>query len=118
MPTPVFTWTPSYTSSITWKPRVLKMQFGDGYEQVVPDGINNKPMMFNIVFRKISDVEAEAIIDFLEARGEAEAFLWTAPAPHDDTQRIWKTEGGYQYVWDESNGNTITTIFKQVFAVT
>ena len=38
---PYFFWSPSYNISTSHSPRIKAIQFGDGYEQRLKDGINN-----------------------------------------------------------------------------
>lgn len=73
-----FTYCPAFGASDTTKPRVLKAQFGDGYQQRAGDGINIAPRQWSLSFsRKQSDIDA--IRAFLEARNGIESFTWTPP---------------------------------------
>lgn len=74
-----FTWTPSVSSSVASQPRIRSMRFGDGYEQRAADGINANLARWAVTFENRSDAEAQAIADFLAARGGVEAFDWAPP---------------------------------------
>ncbi len=76
-PNATFTWVPDYDSEVTKAPRVLTAEFGDGYAQVAPDGINNNPATWSLSFKSRTDEEAGEIVDFLETQGADEAFWWT-----------------------------------------
>jgi phage-related protein len=110
-----FNYVPSYSSQVESSENVLEMDFGDGYSQVAPDGINSKPLVFSILFRKISDSEVSAIVSFLDSQGNSKVFKWTPPAPYA-SEKMWRQKGGYRFSWDESNGNTVTATFVQVFS--
>lgn len=58
--------------------RVRKVQFGDGYEQVAGDGINNKKTTHNL--RVIGNkVEMREVCDFLEAHSGYIPFIYKDP---------------------------------------
>ena len=66
-----------YTKERT--PRVLKVEFGDGYEGSAKDGINNNPLKISFTWGDIDDTEKDLIMDFLDARGGSESFDYTLP---------------------------------------
>ena len=47
---PHFFWKPSYSANINKRPRVKSIRFGDGYEQIIADGINNNLNVIDITF--------------------------------------------------------------------
>lgn len=57
--------------------KVKKAPFGDNYSQRVRDGLNHLSRTWNLTWENLTDVEANAIEAFLEARGGDEAFSWT-----------------------------------------
>lgn len=59
------------------EPKVRAAKFGDGYEQRVPEGINNNLQKWSMAFTKRSGTDVDAVYDFLEARGGWESFDWT-----------------------------------------
>ncbi|MDT8372130.1 MAG: phage tail protein [Gammaproteobacteria bacterium] len=71
-----FSYSPDQSASLTKSPRVRSIQFGDGYQQRVPDGLNTQPRTWSLTFNRnsidIVDIEA-----FLVARNGVEAFDWT-----------------------------------------
>lgn len=74
-----FTWLASYPASQPVQPKVLKAQFGDGYEQRVGDGINTLRRTWNVQFNLRLVAEIDEIENFLRARGGSEAFDWIPP---------------------------------------
>lgn len=71
---------PSYSSSLNLKPKILEAKFGDGYEQAVADGINNKPRMYSLMFNNLDVVDGDAIEAFFDTNDTATTpFDWTPP---------------------------------------
>jgi phage-related protein len=78
MATQTFTWKPLRDPVGTVALRVLKAQFGDGYQQTAADGINNKTQSWPLQFRGKA-VKVTPIRDFLDARQGYQSFFWTPP---------------------------------------
>lgn len=89
---PHFIFTPSYNHSVNIEPRVRNVQFGDGYEQSIPDGINNTLMVLEVNFDLRSEHEARAINHFLEKRRGSESFVFT-PTPPYNLEKLFKCRG-------------------------
>lgn len=82
---PYFSWTPSYNVAVNHNPKTVTVNFGNSYEQRIPDGIFNNLIRINAKFDLRSEAEATAIIHFLRARKGAESFcLKSLPAPYAD----------------------------------
>ena len=76
-----FTAEPSYSSSVSVKPTILEAKFGDGYEQAVGDGINNKPRMFDLKFNTLGSTAGNDIETFFDTNDTATTpFDWTPPS--------------------------------------
>jgi phage-related protein len=75
-----FSWVPSYSSDLSVQTRIRQVRFGDGYAQQSPDGLNNQPESYSLVFDKRSKTEAAQIAAFLRAEAAAcRYFLFTPP---------------------------------------
>jgi phage-related protein len=74
-----FTWIPSFTPSVNEEPRTIENNFGDGYRQLIADGINNTPKVWELQFNNRTIDEANDIRDFLAACNGVEAFDFTDP---------------------------------------
>lgn len=125
-----FIWIPSYASGVQYAPRIREFKAGDGYFQSSPDGINNFPLKYTLVFNKIRSVSivgglpgADVILAFLKARGGLEPFYWTPP---DDNNGPYTSSLGlpaYLFVckppWgktaEESNADSLEMTFDQTF---
>lgn len=60
-------------------PRTFTVQFGDGYEQRVANGINNLEQKFSVEFRNRTKEEIDDIIAFFVNKGAVTAFNFTYP---------------------------------------
>lgn len=58
--------------------RVRSIQFGEGFKQEVKDGLNNRDDSWAVTASGYVTA-LQTVLDFLDARGGAEAFLWTNP---------------------------------------
>ena len=110
--TSTFTWNPDYNAGGDFAPRVLSSKFGDGYEQRVPDGINNNPGSWALTFANRTNADGDAIDGFLQAAGGYLWFWWTPPRAAVAVKVVCKK-------WKKSepgpNGTTVTATFDQVF---
>lgn len=89
---PHFIFTPSYNHAINIEPNVKTVQFGDGYEQSIPDGINNTLLKLEINFDLRNESEARAINHFFNQRKGAESFVFTPTAPYN-LEKLFKCRG-------------------------
>ena len=107
-----FAWEPTsagYAPTTTMLVRTA--QYGDGYAQTVPDGINNVSSNYSLVFIK-NRKDMAAIIAFLDAHQGATAFYFT---PLFRPQGLYKCPG---YTGPTKDGNvyTLTATFNESFA--
>ncbi len=108
---PYFTWRPNFKFSNKNVPRVKVIQFGDGYAQYVPDGINNLLLNYNFVFEG-SLHSTTAVLHFLATRNGTESFCFLPPAPRGQILRFICQE--WSDVQEFYNNYTIEATFKQV----
>jgi phage-related protein len=99
------------------KPRVLKVSFGDGYEQRLQDGINNLTQNFAISFNNRSKQEIDDIVDFFDAQAGVTAFDFTFPDPDggggETTIKVVCEDYNQIYVNNEINSCSAT--FRRVY---
>lgn len=103
---------PEYAATQPIKPKVLRVSFGDGYEQRIPDGLNNIKRSWSLTYqKKTSDIDT--IEAFLKVTKGAAAFTWTPPRG-DVGNWIVSAEG-----WTRDVANygyeKITVTFEEVF---
>lgn len=75
---PEFKWIPDLGVSVSSKPLVSVVSFGDGYELRVAESLNRVKKSYDLTFTKPLS-EAREIIAFLEEMGGLSAFRWTSP---------------------------------------
>lgn len=78
MATETFSWIADKGPSGEFTYRTRTAQFGDGYAQVVSDGINAESQSWPLTFTGMK-ADVVAIRDFLRRHGGAKSFLWTPP---------------------------------------
>jgi len=66
--------------------KVLEAEFGDGYSQPTPDGINNIRETVDLSWNGLTEFEMKQIYGFFVARKGAEPFYYK-PAGHDRTAK-------------------------------
>lgn len=108
---PYFFWIPSYNSNINIRPALKKIQFGDGYSQSIPDGINNILLPFSLIFDKRTDMEARAILHFLNTRKGNESFVFTPPFPFN-TNKLFRCEE-FNHTQVFANNHTVNAVFSE-----
>lgn len=105
-----FNWFPDLGSQQSVKPAVSTAQFGDGYSQRSPTGLNTLPQTWTVTFTRSRTIGL-AILAFLRARKASESFNWTNPLNEAGVYICEK--------WSESSDQPgmikITADFKQVF---
>ncbi len=106
-----FTWIPSIGASLTIRPTVKRVAFGDGYEQRLAFGLNTQPEVWSLEFRSRTSADAAAIDGFFRERGAVQPFVWTSPSGLTGkfTCEEWSRSV------DEPNIETVRATFKQVF---
>lgn len=67
-------WVESAGTQLTERPRVKSAQFGDGYQQLAPDGINSLAQEWEMVFDGVDDTVADDMVAFLRTQGGTQPF--------------------------------------------
>lgn len=75
--TDTFIWKPTSTGGGTANAVVRRVQFGDGYRQVAPDGLNPRTRSYQLTFTG-SQASINEIIGFLDAH-VGRSFYWQGP---------------------------------------
>jgi phage-related protein len=112
---PNFFWQPSYQSSVKIEPRVKKIQFGNGYQQRIPDGINSELKNLNLTFENRSEIETVSILHFLEERGGQQSFVYNVPTIYAKPSSISKfIAPNWETNYNFYNNYSIKTVFEEV----
>lgn len=84
-----FNYTPSWDSEVEDDHRTLRAQYGDGYDQESPDGINAVRQMWSLRYDIVPIADETAIRAFFAAR-VGQSFTWTPPG---GSEKRWKLNG-------------------------
>ena len=104
--------TPRYNSVENIAPKIITVQFGDGYKSRNTFGLNQNPKSYNLSF-VFSVADGYKILDFLDKRAKnAESFTFTPPAT--STARKFICEK-YSRTNVYLNRVTISATFEEVF---
>ncbi len=95
--------------------RELAGQFGDGYKQVAPDGINNKIDSWNITWGNLTIAEATTVETALNTVGSWGILTWT---PFGETLKKYRMDKSGYIRKAKGKGNGVIIIsckVQQVF---
>lgn len=99
------------------KPRIIKIQFGDGYEQRVQEGINNINQEFAVSFTNRPKAEIDDIMAFLDNKAGTTAFDFTYPDTNasgaERTVKVVCEDYTQSYSYDDFYSCTAT--FRRVY---
>lgn len=108
----VFTFSPSFSPVSQRQPRVLRLQFGDGYEQRSPDGINHDLRSWSLTFQHCPSAEADQIEAFFVTNQTAiQPFAWTPPRAAAAAKFVCR---GWRRVMESPVTDTISCTFEEV----
>ncbi len=103
---------PQYGAEVSVVPRNLRQKFGDGYEQIVGDGLNTKKRVWSLTFREITS-NIDTIEAFLLTCSGVDAFEWTPPR---GSAAKWRsTEEGWKRNVVDFGYETLSVSFEEVF---
>ena len=108
---------PDKTLTRNNKPRVIKIQFGDGYEQRVQEGLNNITQNFSVSFNNRPKAEIDDIMAFLDNKAGTTAFDFTYPdtnaSGNERTVKVVCEDYTQTYSFDDFYSCTAT--FRRVY---
>jgi len=84
---------PDKSLSKSTTPKVRMVQFGDGYQQRIVDGINSNPEEYSVTFNNHTKADADDIDAFFQAQKGVSAFNFTVPDTNS-TSTITATVNG------------------------
>jgi phage-related protein len=112
----VFDWCVS-SASFTLEPAVKAAQFGDGYAQRRPAGINTQAKTWKLELKNVTADVSDSVLAFLAERNGVEVFNWTPPRttePQDVICPTWSASYGDLIAGGDVLMNVQMT-FQQVF---
>lgn len=95
---------------------ILSVQFGNGYEQRMPNGINYKRERWSVTWEGLTQADKQVIEAFLDQVDDGSVILWTAP--YNTTQKKYALDGDTTIQDQGGNIYTINITLKQVYDLT
>jgi len=109
--------TPDKTLTRNNKPRVIKVQFGDGYEQRIQEGINNITQQFTVTFSNRPKADIDDIMAFFDNKAGTTAFNFTYPDTNasgsEKTVKVVCEDYTQSYTYDDFY--TCNATFRRVY---
>jgi phage-related protein len=105
---------PSWGSNKKTTHRALVNEFGDGYVQTVGDGLNNKKVIWTLIWNNLNYTELTELQDFFDAI-ERETFTWTDI--DGVTRNYMVSADGYDVNYSEYNGYNLNVVFEESFVL-
>ena len=109
--------TPDKSFSKKVKPTILKVQFGDGYEQRVAEGLNPLKETFAISFDNRPKAEIDDIVAFFDNKQGTTAFNYTIPDTNsggsEKTIKVVCEDYSQKYTYD--NFYSCSATFRRVY---
>lgn len=113
---PTISTLPAVSSQKTTMYRQITLQFGDGYMQNAPDGINNVYYKWDVKYENVKLADRNTLQTFFDSIGLWSWFSWTAPG--DSVARKWKITTAPVETSVGANIYTISVSYTQVFDLT
>ena len=99
----------------TATPRVLKAQFGDGYEFRMRDGINNTPRTWALSFNNRTKADIDKLYKFMNTLAEVDTAKLTVPDAVDGEQTVTVVLEGYSRVLNYDEFYSLSCSAREVF---
>jgi phage-related protein len=112
----IFDWCVT-SASYDLEPSVIKAQFGDGYAQRRPAGINTQARMWTVDIKNVIAQTANDVLAFVKARNGVEVFSWTPPRS-TEAENVICSSWNFAYgdmIEDGSLLYSITMKFEEAF---
>ena len=94
---------PDYQASKKQSPKLSEVDFGDGYTQSRPQGLNHNRATFSLTFSG-NIAKIKQIDDFLTRHGGYKTFLWTPPFGKQGKYRCKEHQVIYQQAYGQLAG--------------
>jgi phage-related protein len=108
----IYDWFCTYGATNSVTPNVISAQFGDGYSQDVPLGINTTADSWDITSR-LSPSDADDAFEFLRRQGGTKRFWWLPPR-YADPIKV-KTKGAFKKNEESWGFVVVSATFVQCF---
>ena len=97
------------------KPRVLKAQFGDGYEMRAVHGINNTPRTFSLSFQNRTNDDIDNLYNFFISLASVTTCNLTIPDSSDAEETIKVVIEDFNKTYNYDEYYSLTCTAREVF---
>ena len=97
------------------EPRVLKAQFGDGYEMRVADGINNTPRKWSMSFANRTKADIDNLYKFFQTLASVDTCKLTIPHAVDGEETVTVVIEGYARSLNTHDYYSMSCTAREVF---
>ncbi|MDO8985797.1 phage tail protein [Cypionkella sp.] len=95
--------------------RILQADFGDGYAQAGPDGINTTVENWDLSFENYPISDVTTLTAFLDAQASYKSFYWTPP--NEATPKLWRQDGDYTVGYPGPLTRSLSVKIKRVYSL-
>ena len=106
---------PKYGFKVTAEPRVRNVQFGDGYEMRVRDGINNTPRVWGLTFANRTKEDIDKLYKFMNTLASVDTAKLTVPNSVDGEETVTVVLEGYSRTLSYDNFYSLSCSAREVF---
>ncbi len=107
--------TPTISTQMQLKPRILEYQFGAGLKQTAPDGINYMLETWDMYFEYLNATQFAALMSWINTYGDP-TMVFQTTMPGNSTPKTYRmTSDAYQISYFAGNVYTVEAHFEQVF---
>ena len=97
-------------------PRVLRIQFGDGYEQRIAEGLNSSQESYQISYSNRPKAEIDDIAAFMDEKKGVTSFNYVIPDTNNGGETTIKVVcDQYNLVYVNVSSYTFTATFRRVY---
>lgn len=94
--------------------RTLTAQFGDGYSQRAPNGLNAVVKSFNVTWRRLNQADKDTLVGVLNSVGSWGVLTWMPPFESVEKKFIVDANTGYSILY-EAGWFIVSTRLTEVF---
>ena len=97
-------------------PKVLKVQFGDGYEQRIAEGLNSSNENYQISYSNRPKAEIDDVAAFIDGKKGVTSFDYVIPDTNNSGETTIKVVcDQYNLVYVSDSSYTFTATFRRVY---
>lgn len=105
---------PDQTSQLEVKPRWKSCQFGDGYKQTAPDGINFIDERWSLTYSNLTSTTRTTIVNAIQTAMSTDYISWTPVG--ETVAKKWRlSEDGYTQISLSGDLYSVTVVLERIY---